>query len=85
MYSDTKVVRVSRDNLARLAVPIPPAEEQAEIADAMDAVDRQIAATTAELGSTQLTRTALIDATLTRTIEVILDESPSNDPASPAL
>ncbi len=85
VYSDTKVVRVSRDNLARLTVPIPPAEKQAEIADAMDTVDRQIAATTAELESTQLARAALLDAMLTRTIDVILDEPSENDATSLAL
>ena len=79
MYSDTKVVRVSRDDLARLKVPVPSAEKQAEIGDAMDTVDRQIAATTVELESTQLARAALLDAMLTRAIEVILDEPPAKD------
>jgi type I restriction enzyme S subunit len=79
VYSDTKVVRVSRDNLARLTVPVAPAEKQAEIADAMDTVDHQIAATTAELESIRLARAALLDALLARTIDVILNEPRAND------
>lgn len=66
VYSDTNVVWVSRDSLARLTVPVPPPEKQREIADAVDAVDRQIAATRAEIVSAQTGRAALLDALLTR-------------------
>ena len=76
VYSDTKVVRVSRDSLARLTVPVPPPEKQNEIADAIDAVDRQIAATRAEIVSAQTGRAALLDALLTRKVVVAL---PSDD------
>lgn len=69
VYSDTKVVRVSRDNLARLSVPVPPPDKQQEISDAIDAIDRQIAATRAEIVSARTGRAALLDALLTRKIE----------------
>ncbi|WP_431785008.1 restriction endonuclease subunit S [Microbacterium maritypicum] len=69
VFSDTKVVRVSRDNLARLTVPVPPIAKQKEIADAIDAVDAQIKATRAEILSTRTGRAALLDALLTRKIE----------------
>ncbi|MBY6383639.1 hypothetical protein HG717_06880 [Rhodococcus erythropolis] len=78
VYSDTKVVRVSRDNLARLVVPVPPRAKQAEISDAMDAMDQQITTTAAELDSARLARAALRDALLDRRIEVILP-APSTD------
>ncbi|WP_282856205.1 restriction endonuclease subunit S [Pseudoclavibacter helvolus] len=72
VYSDTKVVRVSRDNLARLKVPVPPFEKQREIADAIDAVDRQIASITGEIDSARIGRAALLDALLSRKIQIPL-------------
>lgn len=82
VYSDTKVVRVSRDNLARLTVPVPPVEKQEEIADAIDALDRQISATDAEIKSARLARAAFLDAMLARTVEVMPAE-PSTKDADP--
>lgn len=76
VYSNTKVVRVSRDNLARLIVSEPPLAVQIEIADRMDAVDRQILAMSSELDSARLARAALRDSLLARMIEIIL---PPND------
>ncbi|WP_078330965.1 restriction endonuclease subunit S [Mycobacteroides salmoniphilum] len=72
VYTDTKVVRVSRDNLARLVVPIPPVATQISIADALEAVDRQLRATSVEAERVQTTRAALLDALLTRRVEVVI-------------
>jgi len=68
VYSDIKVVGVSKDNLARLTVPVSPPEKHGEIADAIDAVDRQIAATRAEIVTAQTGRAALLDALLSRKV-----------------
>ncbi|WP_265523002.1 hypothetical protein [Oerskovia flava] len=70
VYSDTKVVRVSRDNLARMTVPVPPPAVQAEIADAIDALDRQVAAVAEEVERTRTARSALVEALLSRRVEV---------------
>ncbi|CNG13502.1 restriction modification system DNA specificity subunit [Mycobacterium tuberculosis] len=70
VVSDTKVVRVSKDDLSRLTVPVPPLETQASIADTMEVVDRQISATADEASMAQTARAALLDALLTRKIEV---------------
>lgn len=72
VYSDTKVVRVSRDDLARLVVPVPPPEMQVTIADTLDAIDKQIVATADEASKAQTMRAALLDALLTRRIEVVV-------------
>ncbi|MFJ2571993.1 restriction endonuclease subunit S [Streptomyces halstedii] len=70
VISDTKVVRVSRDALARLVIPKPPPSTQASIADAMEAIDKQIQATADEAAKAQTARAALIDALLTQKVEV---------------
>lgn len=70
VFSDTKVVRVSKDNLARLTVPVPPLATQAAIADTMEAIDRRIAATVDEAARAQTARAALLDALVARKIEV---------------
>lgn len=70
VFSDTKVVRVSRDNLARLTLPVPPRDVQESIADMMDAIDRRIAATVEESARAQAARVALLDALLTRKVAV---------------
>lgn len=70
VISDTKVVRVSKDDLARLTVPVPPPVTQVAIADAIDAIDKQIRATAEEAATAQTARTALLDALLTRKVEV---------------
>jgi len=72
VYSDTKVVRVSRVNLARVVVPVPPLAVQVEIADTMDVMDRQVLATTTEFESARLARAALRDSLLARRVEIIL-------------
>lgn len=75
VISNTKVVRVSKDALARLIVTVPPHEQQKEIADTMDAVDRQVQATSSELARARTARAALLDALLTRKIEVLPSDS----------
>lgn len=42
--SETKVVRVSASNLAKIVVPVPPPEEQSRIVDAVDEITRTCAA-----------------------------------------
>lgn len=68
--SNTKVVRVSKDALERLTIPVPLPETQKEIADTMDAVDRQVKATSDEVARAQTARAALLDALLAHKIEV---------------
>lgn len=70
VVSDTKVVRVSKDDLARLIVPVPPPPTQVAIADAVDVIDTQIRAIAEEAATTQTVRVALLDALLTRKIDV---------------
>lgn len=74
VYSDTKVVRVSRDNLARLTLPVPPRDVQESIADTMDAIDRRIAMTAEEGVRVQAARAALLDALLTRKVGISIPE-----------
>jgi Restriction endonuclease S subunits len=73
VYSDTKVVRVSREDLARLTVPVPPPETQAAIADTMDAIDARIMATADEASRARTAREALLDSLLTRKVEISVD------------
>jgi type I restriction enzyme S subunit len=70
VISNTKVVRVSKDALERLTVPVPPPATQAAIADTMDAIDRQVQATSAEAARAQIARAALLDALLSHKIDV---------------
>ncbi len=70
VVSDTKVVRVSKDDLSRLTVPVPPLVTQASIANTMEVIDRQISATADEASMAQTARAALLDALLTRKVEV---------------
>lgn len=72
VISDTKVVRVSKADFARLTVPVPPPETQTSIADTMQAIDRQISATADEAARAQTARAALLDALLTRNVEVTI-------------
>lgn len=74
VMSNTKVVRVSKDALERLTVPVPLPEIQAEIADTMEAIDRQVQATADEASRAQTAREALLDALLTQKIDVALPE-----------
>lgn len=74
VYSDTKVVRVSRDNLARLTLPVPPRDVQESIADTMNAIDRRIAVTAEEADRVQAARAALLDALLTRKVGISIPE-----------
>lgn len=74
VMSNTKVVRVSKDALERLSVPVPPSEIQKEIADTMEAIDRQVQATADEVSRAQTTRAALLDALLNHKIDVALPE-----------
>lgn len=68
--SDTKLVRVSRDDLSRLTVPVPPPSVQEAIADVMETIDKQVQATVDEVGKVETARTALRDAMLAREIDV---------------
>jgi restriction endonuclease S subunit len=72
VVSNTKVVRVSRDALAQLTVPVPPPATQASIANTMDTVDKQIRAAADEATRARTARAALLDALLTGKIEVSL-------------
>ncbi|TQL01355.1 restriction endonuclease subunit S [Cellulomonas sp. SLBN-39] len=81
VFSDTKVVRVSKDNLERLTLPIPPRDVQETIADAMAALDRRIAATAEESVRAQAARAALLDALLTRKVAVSVP--PDDDVGDP--
>lgn len=77
VISNTKVFRVSREALERLTVPVPPPETQAEIAETMDAVDRQVEATSDEVARAQAARAALLDALLTHKIDVVPSDMPA--------
>ncbi|QBR08284.1 restriction endonuclease subunit S [Streptomyces sp. S501] len=70
VISNTKVVRVSKDAIERLTIPVPLPDTQKEIADTMDAIDRQVQATSDEVARAQTVRAALLDALLTHQIEV---------------
>ena len=70
VVSNTKVVRVSKDALERLTVPVPLPKIQTDIANTMDAVDLQVQATSDEVDRAQTARAALLDALLTHKIEV---------------
>lgn len=70
VISDTKVVRVSMGDLARLTVPVPPPAIQTAIANTMAAIDRQISATADEASRAQTARAALLDALLTRRMNI---------------
>ena len=74
VMSNTKVVRVSKDSLGRLTVPVPPPDAQRGIADTMDTIDRQVQATLDEVSRAQTAREALLDALLNHKIEVALPE-----------
>ncbi|WP_177243824.1 restriction endonuclease subunit S [Microbacterium sp. AR7-10] len=76
VMSNTKVVRVSKDALERLTVPVPLRETQKDIADTMDAIDRQVQATSDEVARAQTTRAALLDALLAHKIEVTPSDVP---------
>lgn len=77
-FSDTKVVRVSRDNLARMTVPMPPMPTQIAIADAIDAIDLRVDATVEEAARARTARAALLDAFLSREVEVsVVDDMAS--------
>lgn len=71
VMSDTKVVRVSVRDLARLTVSVPPPTVQAAIANTMEAIDRQIKATADEAFRAQTARGALLDALLTGKINIL--------------
>lgn len=79
VISDTKVVRVSKNDLSRLTVPVPPRPTQASIADTMEAIDQQISATADEASRAQTARAALLDALLTRKIEISSAEGEGDD------
>ncbi|WP_229400845.1 restriction endonuclease subunit S [Micromonospora okii] len=80
VISNTKVVRVSKDALERLTVPVPLPDTQKEIADTMDTIDRQVRAISDEVARAQTARAALLDALLTHKIDV----TPSDLPTDPA-
>ncbi|MCU1444256.1 MAG: hypothetical protein JWQ59_2406 [Cryobacterium sp.] len=61
-----------------ITIGTPPPEKQGEIADAIDAVDRQIAATRAEIVTAQTGRAALLDALLSRKVVVALPVDDEN-------
>ncbi|MFC7487852.1 restriction endonuclease subunit S [Knoellia sp. CPCC 206453] len=75
VISNTKVVRVSKDALERMTVPVPMPEIQAEIANTMDTIDRQVQSTSDEIARAQTARAALLDALLTHKIEVMSSDS----------
>lgn len=70
VISNTKVVRVSKDAIERLSVPVPPPDAQEAIADTMTIIDRQVQATSDEVARAQTARAALLDALLTQKIDV---------------
>lgn len=49
---------------------LPLSEVQGEVADTMDAIDRQVHATADEVSRSQIAREALLDALLTHKIDV---------------
>ena len=56
----------------------PPPEKQGKIADTIDAVDRQLAATKAEIVTAQTRRAALVDALPSRKVVVALPVDDEN-------
>ncbi|BCL14444.1 hypothetical protein GCM10017556_21830 [Micromonospora sagamiensis] len=78
VISNTKVVRVSKDALERLTVPVPLPDTQKEIADTMDTIDRQVRAISDEVARAQTARAALLDALLTHKIDVTPSDRPTD-------
>lgn len=72
VVSDTKVVRVSKGDLERLKLPVPPFPMQKRIADAVEALDVRISATHSELAAALSARSAMVDALLTRRVEPVV-------------
>jgi hypothetical protein len=68
--SETKVVRISAENLKKIVMPIPPREEQERISGIVHAVDAQVAALRAEAERLRLARVALLSGLLDRTIDI---------------
>lgn len=58
--SETKVVRISSDNLARITVPVPPLAEQRRIADAIDLLTNAHAALSDEIAQLGRVRKSLM-------------------------
>ncbi|MFJ4220039.1 hypothetical protein [Curtobacterium luteum] len=70
VLSDAKVVRVSREALTRLMIPVPPWDKQVEIADTMEAVVLAILTSKAEAEAAQKVRAALQDALFSNSVTV---------------
>jgi restriction endonuclease S subunit len=68
--SETKVVRISAENLEKIIMPVPPRGDQERISEMAEAVDAQIVALRAEAERLRQARVALLSGLLDRTIDI---------------
>lgn len=69
--TDAKVVRVSKEKLEQLVIPVPPPEVQISIAESMRAIDAQLEAVQQEVNRVRTARGALLEALLARDVDVV--------------
>ncbi|MFF0182610.1 restriction endonuclease subunit S [Micromonospora sp. NPDC005223] len=62
--------RLNPDQLLSVALPVPPRPEQEKVAEALDAIEGQIAVIRTEATSLRRTRQALLSGLLDRTIDI---------------
>ncbi|GIH98079.1 restriction endonuclease subunit S [Planobispora takensis] len=68
--SETKVVRISATNLAKIIIPVPPRDDQKRISEMAEAVDMQVIALHTEAERLREVRAGLLAGLLNRTIDI---------------